>query len=79
MNFIENSVGRYVNYENLIFRIKSCCCKLLFLNQLYLLVGKKDLGGNIQPLLKLPVVEIDLKIVQDKEKHSKSNIYTNFS
>lgn len=67
----------YVNYENLSFSIKNCCYKLFFLNQLPLPGGGKDLSGSIRPLPEFSVIEVDLNIAQDEERHFKSNIHHN--
>lgn len=76
---IRTGKSNNVSYKDLILPIKSCSCKLFFSNQLHLLVGRKNLDGDVQLLLELSINEIDLNITQCKKRYYKSYIYANVS
>lgn len=71
-----NSKKRYIKYKDFVIWIKNSSCKLFISNKLYLSSGKKSFNNNIQPSLKLSIVEINLIITQSDEKYLKINIYT---
>lgn len=59
---IGDSKRYYVNYQDLIFWIKSCYYQLSLSNQLYLSGSRKIFGGDIERLPELFVVEVELNI-----------------
>lgn len=77
INLLKDSWKHYVNYNDQIFWIKSCYYKLFLFNQLHLSGSKKNFGDVIQPLSKIPIVEINLDLVHNEKEHFKSNIYAN--
>lgn len=78
INLIRDSKKCDINYQDLVFWIKSNSCKLFFLTNATRLVVRR-LSNGIQPLSELSIVEIDLNITPGEEKHSKKNIYANVS
>lgn len=66
-----------MNYEDLIFLIKSYFCELFFCIQHHLSNGRKNFNGNIQPPHKLPLIKVDYDIAQGEKGYFKSSIYAN--
>lgn len=62
----------YVNYEDLIFSIKSSSIIYFFSDQLYLPRNRKGFVDGILPQLVLIVIQVDLNIAESEKKHCKA-------
>lgn len=69
MNLVQDGQKCYMNYKDLIFRIKICYYKYFFSNKFYLPGGEKGLSDGIQPLSGLLVVQVGLNIAQVEEEN----------
>lgn len=64
---VQASSGDYVIYKSLIIQIESCDSKLFFLNQLNSIGSQQDLDKGVRSPSELPIIEIELDIIQDEE------------